>query len=274
MEPLIKKMTGNMNHWLRTINDSYKIPNEENIHAFRLVIKQMNAYALVLKFPDKQKEHKACFQHLIKAFSIAGRIRNAELQLEHISELMEEELKPFAEEKRKTSDQSRSRFLKKLSQLEKNQLLKFVTAFIFEAEQYGSSRLLIRLQKVLELQFKKLQKQLGHAPDKMDLHPRRIIIRRILELLNLISDTRENEALQKFMDLVRELNKKIGNWHDVKSLYKSISIHQKQQKEHSGALEQLQSELQKEMVNLEIEIDELFSGRNLIFQTEALPANH
>lgn len=259
MDPLHKKMILESGNCIRTLKSAKKNPNKENIHLFRLSIKQLNTFSRVLGFPEKKDPHAITFEFLQKCFETAGNIRNAELQLDRLSANSEICMMNFIQKKKTELEKAKMKFLQLLESAKSSDLVKFQIAFSYEIEQLSSRQFLLKLNKAFQKDLRKLNKLAGKENLRKYLHDMRIIIRRILELLDVIGFFEKDKAFHEFYELLKSLNKNIGNWHDADSYHKSLQSYFIKNKLTSNTCFEIAVTLENEISSLEQKIKDLLT---------------
>lgn len=254
MDPFLKKIISESGHCLRTLKSVEKDLDTENIHDFRLAIKQLNALVGFSGYPEKKDKHWPAYLFLKKCFNTAGVIRKAELHLEKLTGLESPFALKLLQKNQDRADKAKIKFMQMLQQADSADTLKFHAAIAFHLENLGSRNLLLKLNKHLNNEFRKLYKLANQGKLTRDMHDMRIIIRRLIELLNLIEPHEKNDAFNKLRILLKELNKKMGNWHDAASLIKIIKSYSKQHLPLPEDVQGVNRDLQSEMTHLENEI--------------------
>lgn len=258
MDRLLNKLIQESGNWRRCLQIAHKNPDRENIHQFRLALKQLNAFVTVIGFPKRKNAHTETFQFLQKCFKAAGEIRKAELQSEKLASIQGEWVTKLQKKNKNKVDKSTIKWIQLLQHVNSADLLKFQAAFTFELEKLGSRQLVLLLNKTILKQFKELRKLSSKANYKKDMHNMRILIRRLMELLNVIESVENDDSFQPLSDLLKDLNKKMGHWHDASDFKNYIQSFTKQLELAPEELNVLLDQLQAEMFSLEEDIKELF----------------
>ncbi|MBK9109724.1 MAG: CHAD domain-containing protein [Saprospiraceae bacterium] len=260
MDPLLKKLILESGNWLRTLKSVQKNPDSENIHLFRLAIKQLNTFSIVIQFPGKKDAHAKTFAFLNKCFQTAGIIRNAELQLHRLSANSEICLINLIQKNERVHEKAKMKFIQLLESSNSSDLVKFQIAFSHEIEKLTSRQFLLKLNKTFQKNLKKLNKKTHQKSLRRNLHDMRIIIRRIIEIMNFIGFFEKDKAFIEFNEWLKTLNKKIGNWHDAESLHLSLLRYLKKNMPFNNACYEIADQLEIEMAFLEQEIENLLTN--------------
>ena len=193
----------------------------EVIHQLRLCIKKLRAYNKLATYPgpSQPEEYKKVAQELKKLFSLAGQIRDVQVQIQLLAEYEEQNNTPYPE------------FGKWLQSIEKKQISHFNSSsgnfFPFpdgksskqqnaeESSVESNETILLHSEIVLNELFAMAQKlATGYIIDA-DLHRIRRVTKQLRYILNVVHYSFPDYAYRRITiaDL-REIESVVGVWHD------------------------------------------------------------
>ncbi len=203
----------------RQLEDQFKQLAKEivpqQIHDFRLSIKKLRAFVEGSQMVLDSPESRLCYKRILKLFDHMGVIReiqiNRELYTKYESGLPSS-LHTLLDRKEQKANAAFSRYLKEM-QLYELKVLNLSCSFYLESS--TSALLLQKLHSGIEKNFKILFAHLCKRNWKRQLHPIRIRIRHLWELMQILRMFDDTDILMSFIDHLKTLNRKLGDWHDL-----------------------------------------------------------
>ncbi len=229
----------------------------ELLHDFRLSIKKLRAFVegshLVLDNPESKNSYK----RILQLFKLLGVIRemqiNRSLYVSNDPDLPDSLLNFVDSQERK----AQTAFLKYLKKMHTHQLKILGLGCSYYLESCDSQKLLNALYEGLEKNFKILFDHVRKKNWKKQLHPIRIRIRHLWELMQILKMFDQSESLLAFTDHLKSLNRKLGDWHDLEVAWLDGTVFCKKYPDQKTALKKLMDTLRFKKEALEREISEI-----------------
>jgi CHAD domain-containing protein len=195
----------------------------EDLHRLRLIIKELkSAWALMEIISGGEWSKKSHFEWISKLFDRAGKVREAQVNLQLAKRYRNKYLTSFLKHLRKIKKRTSKRLLKTFQtfDVEDLELLdlsipKSIRDLSNENVLRESVAYILRLDREIS-KVKKL------PPDTHKIHLMRIKLRRMLEILHIANSLSGKLGLQDLHKRIKALNQRIGDWHDYTILTRSL----------------------------------------------------
>lgn len=194
--------------------------DEDAIHKMRTSTKRLRALYQLLQFISTNKfKSKKQLKKIRTLFKHAGTIR--EIQIEKLissnyGDKLDINLPEYQEYLKQCEHREIARFLKSIPKYsERDQIIN--TNYIFETIKSCSGKnLAADVNKFIQWKLEQLNSLNAQPVSNERIHKNRTILKQLYYLYDILSQiTKETEILNLTNERMREIEQKIGNWHDL-----------------------------------------------------------
>ena len=208
----------------KAFKESYHSGSAGSIHQLRVTIKKYNAFFRLLKYLNKDFQSKKTFSTLKELFKKAGKLRNIQMKLVFINQLLKNSnarLKiPTAELNKK--EKKEFVIYRKCCKRNKHDFQEPVERKIRKTLKDDFS--LKKLKHYLVIQTKDIAKLMRQQKKNVQLHEIRILLKEYFYNIILVKDyLLKNQRKEKQINQLHKFQDDIGKWQDQTEILKFIT---------------------------------------------------
>lgn len=221
---LIEFFRENESHLIRHIKGASEIQSEENIHEIRVAIKKIRAfYKIIYRLTDNKFSEESKNKIFKKLFKNTGKLRDMQIKLNILENVPSSaKLTFFRDSLKKDEESIRHKIKNSLDKFNITEFVEMASNIESELPSFEKRKVKSELVKFILNSTLLIRKYIHSKHSNEKIHNIRKLLKEVHSASEILYMLNPVQHLKKFLKLIKDIEVKLGKWHDNIILLDSI----------------------------------------------------